>query len=1617
MFMFGMRPVKQNIKRIVALFLSLLMAFPMGFAVMSTEASAKIDESRMYALVVQTGDGEGGQNISYFVVEYIDNSGNTSRAYISPSESYKESREIANKAPVDQTIVTRVNLARLIGYTTDYESGADRTSGTPLSSNSRDTYFFNTYYPISSVTSVSVVVDGTHPGNTSWSCYGLDVYKVNKLSGNAPSGYLSNQREVSFDGTKLASIEYTNAPGDKSLAYTFRFNGPGKIKIGTSPSGTSSDEASIILKNSGFPPEASSDDTYMVKVDIADVYKAGLEEYMQEANKKLSIGEMSLAEPLVFSVTYKDNTGAVRKASAPVLVSAIVYAHQKKAISIGLSHLADLISQGGSLAFPIVLPGFSELLEGSLTYVDSAARLTELTGLKSTDGKESGQNAHYKAFANDDISISGVQIYKGEAIRLNANVNSDPIQLPVEAISAPVYYYVAGNVSGRSLSAGDTLDLDFSEYTSGEKYTAFDDRIENNRLFLLEVTTGYDDVVKANSDISLELKYFDISGQEKITPVDLKEDCKSYYGYWKSTTENVAYEEGIKKGNTLYALIETPEAVDYFSGVIFKNDGSTDWGASNFSIYRVRDLGKIQYKWRTSNTEKTNVDHYRVVNGVDLYSGKLGDTKDRMVSLGPEKKNGDADDKDKDGYIYVAPSGESRIDFNGVRISEVNTHDPNFFEHYYTMDYEYATKDHGFSLIETDYTVRVNVGSEPYSSARNDDCGSNNLFYFQLVFQGGKSAYVQANQQLESDGFRSAQTESFNIAVNRDYGEVTGVNIIPEMNEEIGSPYDKLKIDSIEVISPLGNGFSESYTIENVGWVGIESNQNATADKPDNKGQIAKQYLVNTKKAKANLLFTINHATCETRNKDGGYNQFQGKVYAVVRYTDADGNHRSSDRFDVINQMYIFDGKESLKIYDDKGGIISLPELMFRENSADRFLFEAEDVDRLEGIDFYLYNATENTIYWSVDSVGVSLIADADLKNNRSINSKDEYILKTENSPISIASSTKAKYSKQINPKAIGEKLSIQFTSVSGSSLANATKSTMPYIIAKEPLSENDTLNVYAFLSDNAPDEAHKFNVDGEVIFSDTYGYPRHSKFINMTATTAENVDGINQRVYQVKNLGAKQFGTMTGVKLSANGRASCQVPIDYVIVQRMRSNVIIETYLLTYTDGPYDIAMAGIPQTTVGVDGIKSKTDYQVVTLEFGNDTTTTKALSKAKYDVAVALNYKSTLGGDDTKYQTEFVNLTDMGITSLKPGDVVDFRFNEPNIGEITGITIASSSFLQADIKRASVGVYRSVGAKKTTEKTNNNSTSSEKEDEQEYEVKEWYSFNDSVFVKNQSKTIERTGVGQDSSSTVSPLTFTFKTRDYMDDYSSIGVASSDHVKMIINYTVNGNTRQYVADDIVKNIVSGTFGEGKEAVVRVLATGINYDTIKSVALIPYSKTEGKTVYWGLESININFGDGQKTHDERFIARSGGMIFAQDASEEDNTVRFSSARITATVYDNVNGEYADDFSWGDRLAIATPSKAATLKVDCKEGKVKCLGAKLDITNSSGGYTVECNDEEHITIWDNDDDFVFAIKNITEDVDDIEFKVTSKENPDSSAIINLKVKYVADSTPSTPSTP
>ena len=1604
----------------VSMILGLTPMFPR--AVRKAEAA----DGNLYALIVYTG-ATAGTAINSLIVEYEDNTGANRRVYINPQTDYaaslKKAADASYAAGSSASAYNVFNRQKLVadklGYTADswsltngkIDSVHDFSSVGFLQSNTENTFLFESYNDISKVISIGVMssgvtADGKIMNNISWDCRGMALYKVSKLTGLGMYGFASTDYYVMFNGSLKAKM-ITGSPA----GMRFNFSKAGTKTIGTGENSTA------YLKTSGFAVSESSYssenvENYMIALDVADSYLAGIEAYVNCSAKKESdsFANFRPAETLVMDVSYTDCSGFVRNVQIPVITSLLGYCMEKNIITDS-TVVCDLVSQSNTLAICAGLPAFYRMDNIALYYVNTedgktATRtLTGLTGLKSTSAASKSHSEDYALIAseNDALSFTGIQVYEESGVKLSL-LNKAQIKATVTA--DPLFYYTVsaseGGVNGFMLNSGSSKSMNLAAYTKGSAIRPKDSR----RMFLFQIKTSDYEMAGTTEDIIAVLNYVDSQGKEKSETINFREQCMSYYGFWvDSNRKPVAYSTGMKQNGTLFILKQMDD-VEYFTGVSFQNAGEDDWVSSAFSIYLVEKLGPIQCAWQNAESASGTASiRYRSVNGQELIPHKsdvedlddtgtepveqMDDDKHKMVDIGGEGGSGSGTGEGGSG-IYVGGDTEAEVEFNGTKVTRIRDIGINIFEYLYSMDYEIATSNLGFARSEIDYDITVNVGTDVYSPTGNDDCGSANYFYFQLVFENGVSGYVQANQQLESDGFRSGQSDHFTISSNRDYGEVVAINIIPETDPNLGFPYDKLKVDSIEITRTSDSGIGHTSVVNNIGWIGIDYTEQEAKKEAHTAAELAKTFAVTGTESSAKILFTLSTKDYPKTEDNKSYNQFEGSLYATIYYETND-NVVKTERLDVVQKMHEFNGTSGGATISSGGLRISDPTFMFRPCHTDRFIWTAKDIKKIDSVVFDATNLSENPVEWRVGSLGVSLINSGSLKR-RSV-SNGEYILYDGAYTALTSSEGESDYVFTMNKnQTYSQEISLK--EMEGNLLQDTTDNSMPFVVTKAPVSENDTLNIYAYIDSSQTKDVSDYSVRGEVVYTDVYGDARKSSgFFKYDKGTS--FGGSNNAVFYYRGLSVKKFNMINYIQMKASG-GDDEIPIDYILVQQVRSNVVIATYRCTF-NGENNINSSFITPQTSYITSANEAADYQEVTLMFGPETKEA-TLTPQKYDVAVALRYKPSVGADNDTYITEYVYLTEMGITSIKPGDVVTFKFKETGIKEVLGLVVASTTYLQADVRMATVGAYVSKNGSFVCDK--------------------WYSLNSGVVVNNEVKSMQVTSSSRDTSDTVSTLTFNFKTMERFDGIgTNTGISNSDRISMTIYYKNDGVDESVEIENLNDHLESGSFAAGREAVVKLLLQGINYDNITAIKLVPYDNDNTTTLMWGLESVNVAFGDGQSSTDEQ--TASPEKILYEDG--DSNTISFLAGAVWAEVHQctfNPAAAVGSQYVEGALITKAMPALDGTVNVDYSSQSTY-LKVYVDINNLDSAFLIFPDEEGRaaVSIVDirqksdlNEGGrpyFVLKVDGIKGSDVSRTIKVAAAENEDCYSCFKINVNYLA----------
>ncbi len=1254
------RGLFRGVHRLAALLLALTLSVSVllpqsAQAATSSDLRGDLDDNT-YALQVSTGtvsaSGSLEDEILYFKITYTDTDGYVRSHRIFPGENaladsmdWAEAQGSETKK-VDNTVT---NLKSKLGVTAARDTTAFQAYST-------DTFFFQPLKAVKDIQSVEVFMcdtnsevtsdstdpdrqtaSGTKTSGGSWHCQALRVYHVSAIRGMKTCGYLSGHQYADFDGTLLAQM---------TTSRTFSWTSDRLFRITVDSSG----DVRLEQKNEAY---ATSTVGRVFRIDIADTYGAGIRAMGNDTQKAIASGDFD--ECAAVLLRYRDVYGALRETAVPLMTSVIGYALEN-----GISPsqtVSGLAQDGQTIAFYAGLPDVQSIDSVRILYGTEAAKAA--TGITVNDKGAAVASAQKRVVTPDvaegesvdTLSITGFSVYDPHIVTVNHYVADT--MLCVSFDDVPEYYYRAPSVSGttiRPVSKGAVgTELTLQKYDSGARLLPLD----NSERYLVVLHTDETEFSGTSGSLIMTLRYTDLSGKTQTSEaINVSDAVTSYYGDWPGVSSGFMYRVGVRSGGTLCFLVSLKD-VDKFTGAQFLLRGSDDWQSKGIELYKLTSLSTLTAKWETitDGTETSDRVYDRTFEGKKLLA--LTDTV--LVDGGQETAD---------------------ITFDSETSATVDTDTGDWSEYRYSMTYETAQTLSRFAKARCNYTVAVEVGDDQTSTGGEGDCGSKNQFFFQLVFEDGKSAYVLANQQLASDGFRSGYTEQFVISTNRDMGELTAVKILPEDTASDSDVFDKLKIDSICIKKQTSEAVSRQWVVSNVGWIDINYHDEA-ADGSDGeqKGRsetdIVKTYQVDASTYAVNLEFAITTGTYNTSaSTNAAEPQFVGQVNAVVEYYNSNGALKTAS-YDLVEAMYAYAGKERksgqsevIGQYLWPGGTESDPGFMFRAGKTDRFNLALEDVSQLLRVTLEVRSKTQTT--WNIESMYVSL---AGSNGRRIINTENEYQWVYSEEPEQLCSSTNSgEKAYSINlPLNQLQTINIDFTE-NNIKWAKSAQELITSVTSRQPRSADDTLNVYVYPLQTAASSS----LSGVTMTAGAQ-YSRVFNGFNRIETKLTLGESNGKTVFYATGLPASGINTLNKLDLVASFNdvnAGGQVMLSYAIVQQIRSGVVINTFYIDFSGCDAAADSRGVSRAPSSTPA-ETSPSRQVVTLTLSSGMTTLQ-LAAASDDVAVSLLYTTTNDVYEREYESSAVYLTDQGWAELRAGGLVELTFNETNVKEVTGIRI---------------------------------------------------------------------------------------------------------------------------------------------------------------------------------------------------------------------------------------------------------------------------------------------------------------------------------------------------------
>ena len=1383
-----------------------------------SHATKTIPESEhLYTLTAATGI-RSGDSVEYFAVRYTDVNNVRQTKYIFPKvHSLKATNNyVANLMQGASAVVSHAPL-KALGYSIN-ESTATANALQPWSV---DEYFFKTENTIKKINSVDVFLSG----NT-WSVQGLTVSRVTGIGGYGEYGYYSGKYFLSLDKQYLCRLKSASG-GTRNLPVN------GDTLISLAGEGSSYFTLEEVSERSETHDPFS--DLFTFRMDFADALNGGLESLLRTDSALDSLASGPFAEDLALEIEYKDANGWTRNVNMPVLLSVI-----GQSVNLGDSvRTIGLAQRGDTLAFTACLPECSNVISAKL-HVGKAAsdRLSE------TGGISGGNSTVQSRLDNDYIMLAGISVYKGTCRMSNFSDGRDALTNELLACYSygysfsaenPTQYYTTGAREGKRINPGTTEQITLSPYQVNSPLlgTSYPGN------FLVRVKIDSTAGAGSSGGIQIRLAYTDFSGTEQMTGYyNAADEMRNYIGYWPSVAnaaDNFGFLYGASPGNYIEFPVDLNlDQVAAITNVeVALNSMADDVQIAGVSVSVLDMIGNRRIYAQNLTTE-TASSKYRIVRTVN-HTVLPPFPIDTKLYISPGDSYSIAT-----GTSSTILSGE--VDYNSLR---------------YSMSYEDTKRDFGFVRSRIIYDVTVKVADDPDRGNVNGDSGSKNHFYFQLQFKNGSSAFVLANQQLSSDGFRAGYEEMFSISVNRDYSDIKAVRIIPEDISEDSDVFDKLNIESITITERANGGAAMQYVVDTVGWIGIDFHDKAEDSSVSGRegrylSELASTYPVSYQRRVVNLLCEISALPW-----DINYFDFKASIAAELVYLDTNDQPQTIG-FDVVSRMYDY-SKRPAKFFDGASdgsqdeiftnmGTITDGKTMLRPGHTDRFILPPlADAKTLKSITLYVMNRSGETAKWCIGGLSISrIISDTEMVTLEQSGTNDsDYYREMDTSPLCqmVQNSTTNQEQSVMMTLPFGQRVPQKFD-LTEAVITYEERSSWTSAVTRLPDSTNDTLNIYLHPTSTSRDIA-----GAEVSIAVQYAIPFSKVMQVKQGALLTYGSGTPDAMFYFLGLSAPNMQTLNYLGVTCR---NSRIAFDYALVTQIRDNVVVATYDIPLNNSSATLGLRAAPSSSTRVFDRKK----QVMQLSFGERTEEMTLFGPGDNgtnvnDIAVCFKYKSILdigyGAVQPQYYSPYVYLTDVGIDKISPGMMAEIPFDIPYVSEITGYRIVSFGNITADVKGAVISNY-SYRAKPE------NADSSTGGDvlEHTYSMADVFLLANMITEHPVTYTDTVGGIGA-----LTPLELTFKTAKAGTAQES---GTDTPVAMVIDYVHTTNTAPdtYAIPDL-RLLIQGddkTFATDSERTIRLFL----YDCAEITALQIQPLDETGLASWTIESINGSLLQGSKS-------------------------------------------------------------------------------------------------------------------------------------------------------------
>ena len=1421
-----------------------------------------------YVLDVNTGVNPG-DFISYFQIKYKSGGKEYKQLVFPKEDSENTGRKVFLSAGGDKD--TWAMALGAYGYTPKNDVNA---KGESLRRYKESMFYFTLPHKIDQITSIDAFANTVT--SKEWTCQGLRVFEVEEIYGLNMVGVWSNDWYMDFKGHLIAELVTQH--------YNWNVSSPGMLRMDRAANGS---RINTDFKNIEYANRVTQlTKTYGFRIDFADLYEAGFESLASVYDDgQKPVDEMGLSENLTLNITYTDVYGQTRFAHLPAITSTAIWLTRKGA----KGPYAGIAQQGESLAFSAELPDCKDAssitgLSLSVGY-ETAALDAEIQPSSATFSNTDRRKKREDASKSDKIRITAAAIYDMQKCVFSPYAEGALLRYTFSG--TPTLYYISGSSAGDEIPIKQATGISLHPADENTKLEHFK---KKTGYYLVQIQTDSMTEAATDGDLSIKLKYRTEQGIAKETEdLAIKDQVNQYYGYWPGSVENFAYRYSTAKGGLITLLVDIP-GLDYFTGATLSMGANgDDYQLASIKIYELTSIGTRKAEWKDIGRDKvkSHLEYYREFDGKDLAESKAA-----VVIGGIDEP------------VLIQPGDRIPIDFTSNTIEEKE--DNKFDIDEYQIPYADAMKNFGFTTARKDYEVTVKVyddvvgldgGINSNAAVIKDrDSGSNNHFFFQIVFAKGDSGIVLANQLLEADRFQSGGEHTFHINTNLDYGDVLGVRIIPDDFTESADPYDKLNIEKVSIIEGDTVGTHRLWEINDIGWVGInytEEAEKTTGKAGRSLSDLTKTYPVDHI---ANVLEIEFSLQTGIGDKSEGINpsnnkmeriycdQFVGKLWGDVTYIDNQGQSHTR-AYDLVEAMYKYRKKT---VSSSEQGVQSDPAWMLREGHTDRFILAIPDLQSVKAIKITAKDSVYGNYLWNISGVSGRLV---ETRGRLRLNQNDEYeyeIPTTQGDeemavPFTQASGTNPAHTLEINSNANSVYIPFNENSFKLDTERGIAKS----VYSRLPLSKDDEMNIYVFPNED------QFTTDISAYDLGCKIYYAHPGGLFRTGDTLDKFygDGVSRSMFYKTGLKASSMTDVNRVIFSASAPQRVTVKLDYAIIQQVRQGTVVATYFVDCEgDNPYLTEIEKFPTRDTSVVGYS---EFQNVGLQLGAGTDTI-GLYKERADVGISIDYKTSFDPNGPTYHSPIVYLTDQKINQIKDGKVVDLKFEQFFVGEVVGINVVSFGSLTASVDCGYVSTYhKDAGGNET--------------------LQGWYSFGTGVVARggDEPEHMVQTANVFDHQDSVKPLTFTFTTAGPSENYES---GSRDPVRATV-YTTDYNgeaaTPLGTIPDLRKYITEGqsSFFTGQTQKVKMLITGAQ--NIRRIRLEPV-RGDG-TGGWSIQSAAAQLGD------DVSATRTVGRRFYEGSPED---ITFANITLSARVMNFNPTRNANDTTTvtNDSISILTVS-------------------------------------------------------------------------------------------------